>query len=178
MSIRRRTFLQQAALAGAVAQNPAAPAQPRTAATAPEIQFPRVFTGRHLTAIAFPLGGVCAGSISLGGRGNSAIGRFSTAPTKGMPRATPFPRFGPGRPRNARRACTGSAYSAAVRRLERTRHPECAGPGPAGLGDVHWRIPSGAHRFRGPRTAGTMFRREEARLGKNGRRGLSECSFV
>ena len=35
----------------------------------PDIAFPRVFTGRHLTAMAFPLGGVRAGSISLGGRG-------------------------------------------------------------------------------------------------------------
>ena len=33
------------------------------------VAYPRVFTGRHLKMIAFPLGGVGAGSISLGGRG-------------------------------------------------------------------------------------------------------------
>ncbi len=35
----------------------------------PTIQFPRLFTGRQLDMIAFPLGGIGAGSISLGGRG-------------------------------------------------------------------------------------------------------------
>lgn len=34
-----------------------------------EVDYPRVFEGRHLNMIAFPLGGVAAGSISLGGRG-------------------------------------------------------------------------------------------------------------
>jgi non-lysosomal glucosylceramidase len=33
------------------------------------VDYPRVFEGRYLTMIAFPLGGVGAGSISLGGRG-------------------------------------------------------------------------------------------------------------
>src|SRR5215468_1322199 len=66
MSTRRRTFLQQVALAGAAAQTRVAPTG---AERAPDLPFPRTFTGRHLTAIAFPLGGVCAGSISLGGRG-------------------------------------------------------------------------------------------------------------
>jgi uncharacterized protein (DUF608 family) len=72
MSTKRRTFLQQVALAGAAAQTET---NAQTAATgppppaAPEIPYPRVFTGRHLTAIAFPLGGVAAGAVSLGGRG-------------------------------------------------------------------------------------------------------------
>jgi uncharacterized protein (DUF608 family) len=34
------------------------------------INFPRTFTGRQLREIAFPLGGIGTGSISLGGRGN------------------------------------------------------------------------------------------------------------
>src|SRR6516164_2770059 len=73
MSTKRRTFLQQVALASAAAQSSApgqTPAAPTAAAAgAADIAYPRVFAGRHLTAIAFPLGGVCAGSISLGGRG-------------------------------------------------------------------------------------------------------------
>jgi len=36
---------------------------------APGSGYPRTFTGRNLRMIAFPLGGVAAGSISLGGRG-------------------------------------------------------------------------------------------------------------
>lgn len=36
----------------------------------PEIEFPRVFTGRHLARISCPLGGIGTGGIGLGGRGN------------------------------------------------------------------------------------------------------------
>jgi uncharacterized protein (DUF608 family) len=42
---------------------------PAHAPVAGAIQYPRVFTGRQLAMIAFPLGGVGAGSVSLGGRG-------------------------------------------------------------------------------------------------------------
>jgi len=75
----RRSFLQQVALgAGAAAQQPGTstqrddertPRTPSSQAQAGGIPFPRVFTGRRLKMIAFPLGGVAAGSISLGGRG-------------------------------------------------------------------------------------------------------------
>ena len=72
MSTKRRDFLKNAALAGAAAQIPAA-AQNAPSAAAPSpargISYPRVFKGRQLAAIAFPLGGVASGSISLGGRG-------------------------------------------------------------------------------------------------------------
>jgi uncharacterized protein (DUF608 family) len=73
MSTKRRTFLKQVTFAGAATQasalTPAPAAVAPASPAAPEIGFPRVFTGRRLTAIAFPLGGVCAGSVSLGGRG-------------------------------------------------------------------------------------------------------------
>ena len=49
-----------------------AQAAPQAAATPTEretIVYPRVFTGRKLACVAFPLGGVCAGTLSLGGRG-------------------------------------------------------------------------------------------------------------
>ena len=41
------------------------------------LQYPRTFTGRQLEMIAFPLGGVAAGSVALGGRGQlSRLGDF------------------------------------------------------------------------------------------------------
>jgi uncharacterized protein (DUF608 family) len=96
MSTRRRTFLQQVALAGAAAQTPAAdaqtPAAPPAAAPAHAgIAYPRVFTGRKLTAIAFPLGGVCAGSISLGGRGQLRDWEIFNRPDKGNNPSYAFP---------------------------------------------------------------------------------------
>jgi non-lysosomal glucosylceramidase len=62
--MRRRGFLQSVALASAV------PADAQTATPAPVAEhFPRTFSGPHLAMISFPLGGVGAGSIGLGGRG-------------------------------------------------------------------------------------------------------------
>ena len=93
MSTKRRTFLKQVTLASAAtpaaAQTPAAPATPSTAAA--EIAFPRIFTGRRLTAIAFPLGGVCAGSISLGGRGQLRDWEIFNRPDKGNAPSYAFP---------------------------------------------------------------------------------------
>jgi non-lysosomal glucosylceramidase len=93
MSTKRRTFLQQVALAGAATQA-GAPAQtpaPPTAPSTPDIAYPRVFTGRHLTAIAFPLGGVCAGSISLGGRGQLRDWEIFNRPDMGNAPTYAFP---------------------------------------------------------------------------------------
>ncbi len=59
--MRRRGFLKTvAAAAGGV---------PQLAAQANHAGYPRTFTGRQLAMIAFPLGGVAAGCVSLGGRG-------------------------------------------------------------------------------------------------------------
>ena len=82
MKTSRRSFLGRAALgtAAGIADNSAesSPAEPKQADAVlpPELRqgsatrsYPRVFTGRHLSMIAFPLGGVAAGSVSLGGRG-------------------------------------------------------------------------------------------------------------
>jgi uncharacterized protein (DUF608 family) len=90
MPTRRRTFLQQVALAGA-AQTRVATAQAATSQAAADIAFPRRFTGRHLTAIAFPLGGVCAGSISLGGRGQLRDWEIFNRPDKGNAPQYAFP---------------------------------------------------------------------------------------
>ncbi|MBV6430833.1 MAG: hypothetical protein IANPNBLG_00953 [Bryobacteraceae bacterium] len=105
----RRIFLQQAALAGGAAALPAqtSSATPAAgvaapAAAAPRIQFPRVFTGRKLAMIAFPLGGIGAGSISLGGRGQLRDWEIFNRPDKGNSPAYAFPaiwaRAGNGKP--------------------------------------------------------------------------------
>lgn len=73
---RRRDFLKTAALVGG-AGLPSAPsaeaqqdATPRVTPRAPGgFSYPRRFTGPSLKMISFPLGGVGAGSIGLGGRG-------------------------------------------------------------------------------------------------------------
>ena len=91
MSTKRRTFLQQVAFAGAAAQTPPASPPPAPSGALPDLPFPRTFTGRHLTAIAFPLGGVCAGSISLGGRGQLRDWEIFNRPDKGNAPAYAFP---------------------------------------------------------------------------------------
>jgi non-lysosomal glucosylceramidase len=95
MSTKRRTFLKQVALAGAATQAGAQVAGPNTGAAPPhaagEITFPRVFTGRRLTAIAFPLGGVCVGCVSLGGRGQLRDWEIFNRPDKGNAPSYAFP---------------------------------------------------------------------------------------
>src|SRR5438067_8057959 len=93
MSTKRRTFLQQVALASAATSAPAQTSASSTssASNAPDIAYPRIFAGRHLTAIAFPLGGVCAGSISLGGRGQLRDWEISNRPDKGNAPPYAFP---------------------------------------------------------------------------------------
>jgi uncharacterized protein (DUF608 family) len=90
-STKRRTFLQQALAGGAAAQVRTASAQPAQTKTAGDISFPRTFTGRHLTGIAFPLGGVCAGSIGLGGRGQLRDWEIFNRPDKGNSPNYAFP---------------------------------------------------------------------------------------
>src|SRR5579862_2470763 len=95
MPTKRRTFLKQMTLAGAsanvAAQVPAPAGAAPTRPAAPEITFPRLFTGRRLTAIAFPLGGVCAGSISLGGRGQLRDWEIFNRSDKGNAPSYAFP---------------------------------------------------------------------------------------
>ncbi len=81
MQPSRRTFLTTAAVAAAV--NPSA----HGATTAPPglsaSGYARTFTGRQLQMIAFPLGGVAAGSLSLGGRGQLRDWEIFNRPDKG-----------------------------------------------------------------------------------------------
>jgi uncharacterized protein (DUF608 family) len=52
-------------------------------AQAERIRYPRVYTGRKLKMLAFPLGGVGTGSISLGGRGQLQDWEIYNRPDKG-----------------------------------------------------------------------------------------------
>jgi uncharacterized protein (DUF608 family) len=97
----RRTFLKQAAGAiGAASQAGAWPALGQAsqaerpvgpAAAQKDAAFPRVFTGRKLKMIAFPLGGVAAGSVALGGRGQLRDWEIFNRPNKGYSPAYAFP---------------------------------------------------------------------------------------
>jgi uncharacterized protein (DUF608 family) len=56
-----------------------------------ERRYPRRFEGRQLRMISFPLGGVCAGSIGLGGRGQLVNWEIFNRPNKGFRPAYAFP---------------------------------------------------------------------------------------
>jgi uncharacterized protein (DUF608 family) len=102
----RRNFLGSAMLgaAGAVSLDPAGAVSLRAAGQSSEaateasgsgravsegvdvlekVSYPRVLSGRHLAMAAFPLGGVGAGSVSLGGRGNLRDWEIFNKPDKG-----------------------------------------------------------------------------------------------
>ncbi len=103
----RRDFLKQAAGAvGAVAQAASWPAHAEAQTTAgaktrsaheeqdhatTDISYPRVFRGRQLKMIAFPLGGVGAGSLRLGGRGQLRDWEIFNRPSKGLSPSYAFP---------------------------------------------------------------------------------------
>ena len=97
----RRTFLKTAAMAaqgvglagaqstGSVPNPPALSKEPSPSRVA--FSYPRTFSGRQLTEIAFPLGGVAAGSISLGGRGQLLDWEIFNRPDKGTSVSYAFP---------------------------------------------------------------------------------------
>jgi len=96
----RRAFLKQVAVGGALGSSLAGlasaeespkpggegsneAAAPGVVASASRIAFPRVFTGSNLKMIAFPLGGIGTGAISLGGRGQLRDWEIFNRPDKG-----------------------------------------------------------------------------------------------
>jgi uncharacterized protein (DUF608 family) len=105
----RRDFLKEVAGGGAVASTMATPAlagQSNKKATASAgrsasekssppplapIDFPRTFTGRNLKMIAFPLGGIGTGTVSLGGRGQLRDWEIFNRPDKGNELSYAFP---------------------------------------------------------------------------------------
>ena len=96
---KRRDFLRKAATGGALAMTgPLLRATEESAASAAEktgtvasapakprarITYPRTFAGPNLKMIAFPLGGVGTGTISLGGRGQLRDWEIFNRPDKG-----------------------------------------------------------------------------------------------
>jgi uncharacterized protein (DUF608 family) len=103
----RRTFIQRVAAGVVLPGMPAFAAQAQTNPTgreaAPErIRYPRTYTGNQLAMLAFPLGGIGTGSISLGGRGQLRDWEIFSRPDKGRsPRyafASIWARRGHGKP--------------------------------------------------------------------------------
>ncbi len=98
-SLNRRDFLKTAAGAvgaasqvtgwHATGQESGAAADPISGSHAPG--FPRHFTGRQLQMISFPLGGVGAGSVGLGGRGQLINWEMFNRPNKGFRPPYVFP---------------------------------------------------------------------------------------
>src|SRR5215469_4126101 len=94
---RRRDFLKRAAVGGILTTAEGLSALPATAEglsapkDAPEnatpsfspFAYPRIFTGSNLNMIAFPLGGIGTGTISLGGRGQLRDWEIFNRPDKG-----------------------------------------------------------------------------------------------
>ena len=88
-NVTRRKFVRNAA--GGAALLPVARAEGTvagadnsgSAAASGEVSYPRTFRGGNLRRIAFPLGGVAAGSISLGGRGQLRDWEIFNRPDKG-----------------------------------------------------------------------------------------------
>ncbi len=100
----RRDFLKQMAVAAAAGPGAAAPlaagrgAESRAGESEAggrsaerRVEFPRVFRGEALRTIAFPLGGIGTGSISLGGRGQLRDWEIFNRPDKGYSPNYAFP---------------------------------------------------------------------------------------
>jgi uncharacterized protein (DUF608 family) len=96
----RRQFLKTVALSagaaaipgsGAAAAKPDEQSRPSSRPDSGQIDFPRRFTGSHCKMISFPLGGVAAGSIGLGGRGQLREWWIFNRPDKGSSPEYAFP---------------------------------------------------------------------------------------
>src|SRR5579871_5576470 len=89
-STGRRAFLKTVALASTAAAQDSPPAgSPGAQTTRPvtlprsSMRYPRIYTGRQLALLAMPLGGIGAGTISLGGRGQLRDWEIFNRPDKG-----------------------------------------------------------------------------------------------
>lgn len=99
--VDRRDFLKQAAGALGAAALPEFAHEPASAQDCESsigrsreetaVIYPRLFCGEQLKMISFPLGGVAAGSIGLGGRGQLVNWEIFNRPNKGFRPAYAFP---------------------------------------------------------------------------------------
>jgi non-lysosomal glucosylceramidase len=97
----RRDFLKSVGLASAVglpvmpgkAQGEPVESTPAHSASSPsaDISYPRIFTGPALKMISYPLGGIGAGSIGLGGRGQLRDWEIANRADKGNSPSYAFP---------------------------------------------------------------------------------------
>ena len=76
----RRDFIKTLAGGAAAAALPASGAD---TVLHDRIRYPRVYSARQLAMLAFPLGGIGTGSISLGGRGQFRDWEIYNRPDKG-----------------------------------------------------------------------------------------------
>ena len=82
----------QVALSIPAAAKPEGELRKQTQRSIPEsIEYPRRFRGRQLKMISFPLGGVAAGSIGLGGRGQLRDWEIFNRPNQGFRPRYAFP---------------------------------------------------------------------------------------
>src|ERR1017187_4485580 len=66
-------------------------AEKTSSAPIAQFDYPRTFTGRNLKMIAFPLGGIGTGTVSLGGRGQLRDWEIFNRPDKGNELSYAFP---------------------------------------------------------------------------------------
>lgn len=95
-SVAGATLPAQAAIPAGDAAPSSAHASNQVHAAEP-IAFPRIYTGRNLARISCPLGGIGAGGIGLGGRGNLQDWQIFNRPDIGNTPQFCFPASGSGR---------------------------------------------------------------------------------
>jgi uncharacterized protein (DUF608 family) len=95
------SFAEQRHKTGTASAGGDAAAKSSSVALAP-MDFPRTFAGRNLKMIAFPLGGIGTGTVSLGGRGQLRDWEIFNRPDKGNELSYAFPaiwvKVGDGKP--------------------------------------------------------------------------------
>ena len=150
----RRTFFRQAAAAAWRVAD-----LRRAERAAAPVDYPRAFSGDHLKMIAFPLGGVGAGSISLGGRGQLRDWEIFNRPNKGFAPNYAFPAiWAQPAARSRSRGCSKRA-SCRPTKGRADSAPTTLPASPASKARNSRANSARPHRFRGSRAARQSFAR-------------------